>query len=163
MRWKMPAVLLRSIWRGSSEYETLCAEQNHWSECGRATSVGNSKALGRPHRSVPALENYPMQIAGNRCKVCGRNVTLSRDGKFCAHCETFVHLTCESRTNCDACGQPWVGDWVKDGTLFIRIVPQPYCNHASRDFGEHIRGFMTTKFPDFEWTLNGRSELDWFR
>ena len=57
----------------------------------------------------------------------------------------------------------WIGHWVKDGTLFIRIVPQPYCNHASRDFGEHIRGFMTTKFPDFEWTLNGRSELDWFR
>jgi len=57
----------------------------------------------------------------------------------------------------------WVGDWVKDGTLFIRIVPQPYCNEASRDFGEHIRGFMTTKFPDLEWTLTARSELDWFR
>ena len=57
----------------------------------------------------------------------------------------------------------WVGDWVKDGTLFIRIVPQPYCNHASRDFGEHMRGFMTTEFPDFDWALNGRSELDWFR
>src|SRR5437870_590716 len=28
------------------------AEQNHWSECGRATSVPNSGALGRPHRSV---------------------------------------------------------------------------------------------------------------
>ena len=57
----------------------------------------------------------------------------------------------------------WVGDWVKDGTLFIRIVPQPYCNDASREFGEHIRGFMTTKFPDLEWRLTARSELDWFR
>src|SRR5437870_11353021 len=31
------------------------AEQNHWSECGRATSVANGEALARPHRSVPAL------------------------------------------------------------------------------------------------------------
>jgi len=29
--------------------------QNHWSECGRATSVQNPGALGRPHRSVLAL------------------------------------------------------------------------------------------------------------
>ena len=28
------------------------AEQNHWSEGGRATPVGNAGALGRPHRSV---------------------------------------------------------------------------------------------------------------
>ena len=57
----------------------------------------------------------------------------------------------------------WVGDWVKNGTLFIRIVPQPYCNDASREFGEHIRGFMTTTFLDLGWTLTARSELDWFR
>jgi len=57
----------------------------------------------------------------------------------------------------------WAGDWVKDGTLFIRIVPQPYCNEESREFGEHMRGFMTIKFPDLEWTLTARSELDWFR
>jgi hypothetical protein len=31
------------------------AEQNHWSERGRATSVANADAPGRPHRSVPAL------------------------------------------------------------------------------------------------------------
>ena len=31
------------------------AEQNHWSECGRAASVDNSYALGRPHRSVLPL------------------------------------------------------------------------------------------------------------
>ena len=29
--------------------------KNHWSECGRAISVANSDALGRPHRSVLAL------------------------------------------------------------------------------------------------------------
>jgi hypothetical protein len=28
------------------------AQQNHWSECGRAASVRNSNALRRPHRSV---------------------------------------------------------------------------------------------------------------
>lgn len=31
------------------------AEQNHWSERGRATSVANANALGRPRRSVLAL------------------------------------------------------------------------------------------------------------
>jgi len=31
------------------------AKQNHWSECGRATSVANTGALGRPHRSVLTL------------------------------------------------------------------------------------------------------------
>src|ERR1035437_5569396 len=31
------------------------AEQNHWSECGRATSVAITGALGRPHRSVLSL------------------------------------------------------------------------------------------------------------
>jgi hypothetical protein len=31
------------------------SEQNHWSECGRATSIASSDALGRPHRSLPAF------------------------------------------------------------------------------------------------------------
>ena len=31
------------------------AEQIHWSECGRATSVASADALGRPHRSVLAF------------------------------------------------------------------------------------------------------------
>ena len=31
------------------------AEQGHWSERGRATSVGNADALAHPRRSVPAL------------------------------------------------------------------------------------------------------------
>ncbi len=34
--------------------------QNHWSERGRATSVANSGALGRPHRSVLALAERAM-------------------------------------------------------------------------------------------------------
>lgn len=32
-----------------------CMAGNNWSEGGRATSVGNSDTLGRPHRSVLAL------------------------------------------------------------------------------------------------------------
>jgi len=32
------------------------AEQNHWSERGRATSVGIADALGSPRRSVLALD-----------------------------------------------------------------------------------------------------------
>jgi hypothetical protein len=38
------------------------AEQNHWSERGRATAAGNSDALGRPRRSVlacaPGMARY---------------------------------------------------------------------------------------------------------
>lgn len=30
----------------------ILTQQNHWSECGRATSVANSDAVGHPHRSV---------------------------------------------------------------------------------------------------------------
>ena len=35
------------------------AERNHWSECGRGTSVGDAEALGRPHRSVLAFGGIP--------------------------------------------------------------------------------------------------------
>lgn len=48
-----------------------------------------------------------MQIAGNRCKVCQREIILSREGKACVHCGTVVHLACESGARCDACGQPY--------------------------------------------------------
>ncbi len=40
---------------GHFERHDKSAEQHHWSECGRATSVANLDAPGRPHRSVPAL------------------------------------------------------------------------------------------------------------
>src|SRR6266540_2070433 len=32
------------------------AEPDHWSECGRATSLAGSDALGHPHRSVLAFD-----------------------------------------------------------------------------------------------------------
>jgi hypothetical protein len=40
--------------RRTSQIEEI-VEPDHWSERGRATSVGSSNALGRPRRSVPAL------------------------------------------------------------------------------------------------------------
>ena len=48
-----------------------------------------------------------MQIAGNKCKVCGRNIVFASEGKSCACCQTSVHLTCEPQANCDICGQPY--------------------------------------------------------
>ena len=57
----------------------------------------------------------------------------------------------------------WVGNTVKEGKLLIRIVPQPYCDDTSRAFGEHMRGFMTTTFPELDWNLVSRTEQDWFR
>ncbi len=53
----------RQLWRlslsssgalGNIEHEG--PQQNDWSESGRATSIANSEALGRPHRSVPSLD-----------------------------------------------------------------------------------------------------------
>jgi len=38
------------------------AEQNHWSERGRATSVANVDALGRPRRSVLSLGDSPASM-----------------------------------------------------------------------------------------------------
>ena len=50
----------------------------------------------------------PFQIAGNRCSVCSQNIVLSSEGKGCAHCQTFVHATCEPRETCGVCGQPYL-------------------------------------------------------
>ncbi len=56
-----------------------------------------------------------------------------------------------------------VGNWLNDGTLFIRIVPQPRCNDYAQTFGEHIQDFMTNHFQNLEWKLVGRYEPDLFR
>ena len=53
------------------------------------------------------VREVPMQIAGNRCKVCERGIILSSEGKFCPRCGTCVHLACEPRGECDGCGQPY--------------------------------------------------------
>jgi hypothetical protein len=50
-----------------------------------------------------------MQIAGDNCKLCGRKIILSKEGKCCVQCGTAVHLACEVRPNCDLCGQPYQG------------------------------------------------------
>ena len=46
-----------------------------------------------------------MQIAGNTCRVCERNIVLSSEGKFCCQCRTHVHITCDPRLKCDVCNQ----------------------------------------------------------
>jgi hypothetical protein len=46
-----------------------------------------------------------IQIAGNKCKVCGQIIVFANEGKYCAHCGTVVHLACEPQTKCNCCGQ----------------------------------------------------------
>ena len=48
-----------------------------------------------------------MQIAGAICKVCGFSVVLASEGKFCPHCESVVHLACDTGETCAVCGQPY--------------------------------------------------------
>ena len=48
-----------------------------------------------------------MQVAGNKCKICERRIVFSNEGKFCAQCGVFVHLTCLPQAKCDICGQPF--------------------------------------------------------
>ena len=47
-------VVRNTDWLNDTGNEDM-AQQNHWSERGRATSVANADALGRPRRSVLAL------------------------------------------------------------------------------------------------------------
>ena len=42
------------------------AEQGHWSECGRATSVADADVLGRPHRSVLSLGDHESFLVFHR-------------------------------------------------------------------------------------------------
>jgi hypothetical protein len=46
-----------------------------------------------------------MQIAGNRCRVCGSNITFSSEGKYCPRCQAFAHMACSPQDTCDVCGQ----------------------------------------------------------
>jgi hypothetical protein len=45
-----------------------------------------------------------MQIAGTKCKVCEREIVLSKEGKFCARCGTALHIACEPAAACRVCG-----------------------------------------------------------
>jgi hypothetical protein len=54
-----------------------------------------------------AREIRHMQIAGSSCKVCGRKIVFSNEGKFCVRCTTVVHIACDPRTECGVCGQPF--------------------------------------------------------
>lgn len=65
-----------------------------------------------------------MQIAGNKCKVCGRNIVLSAEGRFCAGCGTVVHCTCEAQAKCEVCGNAYQAyERPKVGPLDEAILP----------------------------------------
>ena len=70
-----------------------------------------------------------MEIAGNKCKVCDRNIVLSSEGVFCARCGTFAHITCEPEANCGVCGQllrhfePPIADPLRDAILPRALRP----------------------------------------
>jgi hypothetical protein len=46
--------------RNTTSQDEQPAEQSHWSECGRGMALARSSVLGRPHRSVLALYDYPV-------------------------------------------------------------------------------------------------------
>jgi hypothetical protein len=65
-----------------------------------------------------------MQIAGNECKICGRSIIISNEGKFCGRCGTVVHLSCEAESKCNVCGTPYEGyERPKAAPLSEAIVP----------------------------------------
>jgi hypothetical protein len=51
-----------------------------------------------------------MQTVGTICKICGQSIILSTEGKSCALCGTAVHLGCDPRDSCAACGHPYQMD-----------------------------------------------------
>jgi hypothetical protein len=52
----------------TGRYAFSVAQQDHWSECGRAASVANCQDLGRPHRSVLALGDVRVSIYEDPCQ-----------------------------------------------------------------------------------------------
>jgi hypothetical protein len=47
-----------------------------------------------------------MQIAGNRCFVCGQNIGVMRDGTGCMPCQIVIHKTCNTNQACPKCNKP---------------------------------------------------------
>jgi hypothetical protein len=48
------------------------------------------------------LENSVMEIAGAKCTVCGKQIVLAKEGKFCGRCQRAVHLDCDP-SECPVC------------------------------------------------------------
>lgn len=47
-----------------------------------------------------------MQIAGNKCTICGRKIVFAAEGRFCVKCSIVVHLACDGQATCPVCGGP---------------------------------------------------------
>ena len=86
-------------------------------------SVRDSDASG-PAPLTIAVREVPVQIAGNKCKICERGIILSSEGKFCPRCGTCAHLACEPRGECGVCGQSYQDfERPKAGPLSEAVVP----------------------------------------
>ena len=57
----------------------------------------------------------------------------------------------------------WIGQTQKEGTLEIRIVPQPGANDAAREVADAIRTYMASHFPTTSFELVEKPELDFLR
>jgi len=81
---------------------------------------------------LPALQANQLgkhQIAGSTCKICERQIVLATEGKFCAHCSSFVHHACLHQDKCDICGQAFqsheysVRDPLRDAIIPYALRP----------------------------------------
>ena len=72
-----------------------------------------------------------MQIAGNECKVCGRSIIFSNEGKFCGQCGTVAHLSCEAESKCNVCGRPYEG-YEPPKTVSLRDLVVPLAIRANK-------------------------------
>lgn len=75
----------------------------------------NGDATGGCSRPMSSLlrDSGTMQIAGSKCSVCGGDIVLSKEGKFCSKCGRCMHLVCEPLEDCSICG----------GTLRLEAPP----------------------------------------
>ncbi len=66
-----------------------------------------------------------MQIAGTICRVCGKNIVVSGEGKFCAQCKRSAHLGCDSGATCAVCGQAYeIAKEPEENALSEAVLPR---------------------------------------
>lgn len=86
-----------------------------------------------------------MQIVGEKCKICKQNIVFLDEGKFCAQCETFVHVACLPQANCDVCGQPFqYGERPKPDPKSDAFVPRAL--HPAKSGGPVLAIFLVLAF-----------------
>ncbi len=48
-----------------------------------------------------------MQIAGQKCEVCGEAIVLASEGQYCERCRTCTHLKCSANRKCGICSSAY--------------------------------------------------------